>query len=162
MAFVIYDLAVGAGRLALAPLPGGAAALAADVVVISDWQADLVISATQPAEMRDLGAGRLAEALAVAGIAWQPFAVGDFDVPNSETEAEWLGIQARAQEILAAGGRILVHCRGGCGRSGMLALRLMLACGEAPGAALTRLRTVRPCAVETPAQLAWANDVLQP
>jgi hypothetical protein len=29
--------------------------------------------------------------------------------------------------------------------------------GETPGAALARLRAVRPCAVETEAQLAWAK-----
>jgi len=50
-----------------------------------------------------------------------------------------------------------VHCRGGCGRSGMIALRLMIEIGEAADDALARLRAVRPCAVETPQQLRWAT-----
>ena len=38
----------------------------------------------------------------------------------------------------------------------MVVLRLMMECGERPAAALARLRAVRPCAVETQAQMAWA------
>ena len=52
---------------------------------------------------------------------------------------------------------MLVHCRGGCGRSGMAVLRLMVEAGEAPEEALARLRAVRPCAVETEAQMDWAR-----
>jgi hypothetical protein len=36
---------------------------------------------------------------------------------------------------------------------------LMIEMGEDADDALTRLRAVRPCAVETDAQLAWARDV---
>jgi len=60
---------------------------------------------------------------------------------------------------LQGGGRVLIHCRGGCGRSGMAALRLMIESGEEAGAALSRLRALRPCAVETEAQMAWAQQV---
>jgi hypothetical protein len=38
----------------------------------------------------------------------------------------------------------------------MVALRLMIECGESPPRALARLRAVRPCAVETPDQMQWA------
>jgi protein-tyrosine phosphatase len=57
---------------------------------------------------------------------------------------------------LRSGGRVLVHCFGGCGRSGMAALRLMVAAGEGPESALHRLRASRACAVETEAQRLWA------
>ena len=58
---------------------------------------------------------------------------------------------------LARGEGLLLHCRGGQGRSGMIALRLLVERGEAPDAGLTRLRQARPGAVETAAQLAWAS-----
>ena len=45
---------------------------------------------------------------------------------------------------------------GGCGRSGTAVLRLMVEAGEEASVALGRLRAVRPCAVETPEQFAWA------
>jgi len=43
-----------------------------------------------------------------------------------------------------------------------MALRLMVEHGEAPNAALQRLRMVRPCAVETDAQQAWAAGTAGP
>ena len=39
----------------------------------------------------------------------------------------------------------------------MAVLRLMIEAGEAPEVALPRLRAVRPCAVETEAQMTWAT-----
>jgi len=68
---------------------------------------------------------------------------------------------AQAQDCLArqggaGGGKVLVHCMGGCGRSGMAVLRLMVETGEPPHSALSRLRAARPCAVETDAQFDWA------
>ena len=69
----------------------------------------------------------------------------------------WDGAAERATSALRGGGRVLIHCMGGCGRSGMAALKLMVACGELPGPALARLRMVRPCAVETEEQLLWAR-----
>jgi hypothetical protein len=38
----------------------------------------------------------------------------------------------------------------------MAVLRLMIEAGEEPQSALARLRKVRPCAVETEAQMQWA------
>ncbi|MAZ20517.1 MAG: hypothetical protein CMN19_04985 [Roseovarius sp.] len=69
----------------------------------------------------------------------------------------WGEIEARALAALRGGGRVLIHCRAGRGRSGMIALRLMIAGGERPVAALKRLRAVQPEAVETPGQMNWAT-----
>ncbi|MDG0986802.1 MAG: protein-tyrosine phosphatase family protein, partial [Paracoccaceae bacterium] len=57
------------------------------------------------------------------------------------------------------GSRILVHCRGGCGRTGMIVLRIMVEFGENPDKALQRLRRIRPCAVETKDQENWARSL---
>ncbi|MEM7241871.1 MAG: protein-tyrosine phosphatase family protein, partial [Pseudomonadota bacterium] len=59
--------------------------------------------------------------------------------------------------VLRDQGKIFIHCRGGCGRTGMLAMRLLILQGEDPDAALARLRQVRPCAVEKKSQEFWAR-----
>lgn len=142
------ELAVGGGWLSLSPLPGRGGDLAGDVAGLQRWGADLVVSLTEAAEMTT---GDLPGVLADAGVGWWHLPVPDFGVPG-QGDMRVAELSAR----LAAGGRIALHCLGGCGRSGMLALRLMVAAGEAPEAALARLRAVRPCAVETEEQLAWA------
>jgi uncharacterized protein (TIGR01244 family) len=157
MGYEVFAVTVGGGDLALAPVPGVEGDLQADLQAIVRWGATLVISATETEEMQQLGAGELPRALREAGIDWAHFPIRDFDVPKEDMQAQWAEVALRAREQLQAGARVLVHCRGGCGRSGMLALRLMLDGGLKPTEALQQLRAVRPCAVETDAQMVWAT-----
>lgn len=153
--FVIASLMAGPGKLALCPLPGRDGALDADLARIAGFAPALVVSTTEEAERATLGAAALPDRLGALGIGWVPFPVADFGTPPEG--ADWPAIATRAHAVLEAGGRVLVHCRGGLGRSGMAVLRLLVERGEDPDAALARLRAVRPGAVETEAQLAWAS-----
>jgi protein-tyrosine phosphatase len=145
--FSISEIAVGGGVLGLSSLPQ-----VADVGRLHDWRADLVLTLVESAEAAELSPD-LSAALATAGIAQRCFPIADYSVPMGG----WPKTSAEVHAILARGGRVLVHCRGGCGRTGMIVLRLMVEMGEAPAAALARLRAVRPCAVETEEQRLWAS-----
>ena len=61
----------------------------------------------------------------------------------------------RISEQLRQGGAVVVHCRGGLGRAGMVAAMLLVMTGEDPRRAIERVRAVRPGAIETPAQEAY-------
>ncbi|MCB1388419.1 MAG: dual specificity protein phosphatase family protein [Rhodobacteraceae bacterium] len=137
------------GRLALAAIPASPAARAA----LLEFAPDLVLSLTPDDERARLGAADLPEWLSTRGIAWRAFPVADFSTPESPG---WPPLAAEIATILDAGGRVLVHCRAGLGRSGMIALRLMAEAGEPPVEALARLRAARPGTVETEAQYRWA------
>ena len=126
-----------------------------DLARLIKWRPALVISMTPLAELvQDLPCD-----LAAAGVAWLHLPVADFGVPEAATGLLWPKAQSAALDHLRAGNRVLVHCHGGCGRSGMACLRLMIAAGERADTALARLRAVRSCAVETRAQMAWALAV---
>jgi protein-tyrosine phosphatase len=144
------------------PGGGGGAAYKDDLAHMKDWQPALVLSMTAKAEMLAGGAGSLGADLQDLGTRWIHLPVPDFGVPDAATAADWSRASKAALAALRGRGRVLIHCRGGCGRSGMAALRLMVEAGEAPDAALARLRAVRPCAVETSAQMRWAGDVTRP
>jgi protein-tyrosine phosphatase len=145
--FSISEIAVGGGVLGLCPLPQ-----ATDLASLRNWRADVVLTLVEGAEAEELSPD-LGAALATAGIAQRCFPIPDYGVPVGD----WPKVSADLHAVLASGGRIVVHCRGGCGRTGMIALRLMVELGEAPDAALDRLRAVRPCAVETEDQRLWAS-----
>lgn len=148
--FDIAELRIGAGMGALCPLPSGPQARAA----LRAWQPDLVITMTPAAELAALDCADLPEWLGSCGIGWAAMPVADFGAPGDDIC--WRSLSERAHALLDSGGRVLVHCRGGCGRSGMILLRLMTERGEEAQAALARLRAARPCAVETEGQMAWA------
>lgn len=156
MSFGLHAVPVGAGLMALCPMPGRSGDLAGDMALVLAWRPDLVVSMTEAGEMAP--ARDLPQILARHGIAWRHYPVGDYGVPDDAGDAAWPVLAQEAGAVMAQGGRVLLHCMGGCGRSGMVALALMVRAGEAPDAALGRLRAARPCAVETPAQRAWASD----
>ena len=156
MALAIAELPVGGGVLAISPMPGRGGAYAADLATLRAFAPALVLTMTKLDELASRQAGSLPQDLDRAGIGWAHLPIADFGAPDGTTAALWSDAAAQALAILAAGGRVLVHCMGGCGRSGMAALRLMVEAGEDPAAALARLRKVRPCAVEAPEQFAWA------
>jgi polymorphic toxin system DSP-PTPase phosphatase-like protein len=153
---VIYGLSVGDGILALSALPGAGGDFADDLEHIHDWQPGLVISLTTRVEMVGAGAETLGTDLQSMASRWVHLPIADFGVPPPDVAQRWPDVSRSARQALEGGGRVLIHCRGGCGRSGMMVLRLMIEAGESPDAALARLRNLRPCAVETQAQMDWA------
>ncbi len=143
------------GRIGLSPMPGRSGALAEDVAAIVRWRPTFVVSLPQPVELRRHGAHMLPGLLAPHDVSWRAFPIVDYGAPPVGDEG-WAALAAELHTALNTGGGIVVHCMGGCGRSGMVALRLMVERGEPADAALARLRAARACAVETAGQRAWA------
>ena len=160
MGFAIDAISAGRGKIALSPVPGRFGAYADDIRLIARWAPGLVLSMTTLDEMDQAGASGLPDDLASFGCGWLHLPVVDFGTPGGTSAQIWPDASAQARQVLATGGRVLVHCRGGCGRSGMAIVRILADMGEPPDAALKRLRAVRGCAVETQAQMRWAGGGL--
>ncbi len=155
--FVIATLQVeGGGRIGISPLPGKGDRFEVDLAAVLSWEPLLVLSMTEISEMEAAGSASLGARLESAGIEWAHLPVRDFGGLNGENALTWPALSSRLHSHLDEGNGVLVHCNGGQGRSGMIALRLMVDRGEDPNAALRRLRTARPGAVETDEQHAWA------
>ena len=155
---VIHALRVKGGILALCPMPGGGGNYDADLDHLRDWKPAIVLTLTSEAELVERGAARLGQDLRDMGTRWVHMPVEDYGIPTTRDDLFWPRIRVPVLAALGGGSRVLVHCKGGCGRSGMAVLRLMIEAGEDPQQALRRLRALRPCAVETDDQMAWAMD----
>lgn len=144
------------GRIGVSPLPGRYNTLAEDVRTIADWQAAIVLSLTETAEMEALGCGDLGALLGEKGIGWKHMPIRDWNGLSGDNAKLWPALSKELHGALDRGEAVLAHCRGGHGRSGMIALRLLIERGIEPETALKRLRHVRPGAVEVPQQMTWA------
>jgi len=155
MAFRIETIALANGaHLGISPLPGREGAGLLDLACIARWKADIVVSMTETSEMERHNMADLGGLLAQFDIRWAHFPIRDFGTPRYEQR--WQDLAPRLHEILDRNGRVLAHCYGGHGRSGMVLLRLMAERGIPANLALKQLRKVRPGAVETDAQFNWA------
>lgn len=153
---VMYALPVAGGTLALASLPGRDGDYRGDLDVFHEWQPGIVITMTTREELVAVGGENFSWDIQTMGSRWHHLPVPDFGVPEGEIEARWPEVSQSVRHALKGGGRVIVHCKAGCGRSGMVALRLMVESGEDKLEALNRLRGLRDCAVETKEQLSWA------
>ena len=128
--------------------------LGIDLDAISAWGAKLVLTLVEPAELIDLKVPMLGHEIHSRGIKWCHLPIADFSVPTKKCEEEWLTQGPKIREMLRNGEDVLVHCKGGLGRAGMMAARLLAELGMPPEEAIQAVRYARKGAIETPAQLA--------
>jgi len=140
---------------------GWARDLALDLDAIETWEAGTIVTLIEPHEFELLKIPTLGEAVRERGMEWLHLPIRDVDIPNAEFEAAWPRHSARLRARLKAGENVLIHCRGGQGRAGMIAARLLAEDGLAPAAAIARVRAARPGAIETPKQEACVIKGLQ-
>ncbi|REK00867.1 MAG: hypothetical protein DWQ36_22025 [Acidobacteria bacterium] len=158
-------LVVGArkGRLGITICPGkkqsvGMAGswdrdLDLDLDAISAWGAGHLVTLMEAEELPvyRVPVEALAEGCRERGLVWHHLPIRDVDVPGPEWEEAWAqGAGEALRRALRDGEGVVVHCRGGLGRSGMVAARLLVELGEmAPEEAIAAVRRVRPGAIET-------------
>jgi atypical dual specificity phosphatase len=88
--------------------------------------------------------------LADHGLAQLYLPVADFTAPTQGQARR--GVDA-IHEAIDDGGRVLVHCDGGLGRTGTLVSCYLVSTGMSADDAIARVRELRPGSVETPAQV---------
>lgn len=128
--------------------------LGIDLDAIAAWGARLVLTLVEPAELRELKVPQLGHEIRVRGIEWLHLPIADYSVPSDAFEEQWIIDGRDIREMLRNGDDVLVHCKGGLGRAGMIAARLLVELGMDPEQAIHSVRHVRIGAIETPAQLA--------
>jgi ADP-ribosyl-[dinitrogen reductase] hydrolase len=126
--------------------------LAADLAAIRDWGAAAVVTLLEPAELDALSVSSLGEEIRRQQMDWLHLPIADVSVPCEHFEQQWEEAGAGLRARLRGGFDIVVHCKGGLGRAGTVAARLLVELGHDPDDAIRLVRTARPGAIETAAQ----------
>ena len=129
--------------------------LGADLDVIAAWNAAAVVTLVEAHELDALAIADIGAQVRRRHMEWHHWPIGDFQVPDAAFMAAWPARSAMLRELLARGGRVLVHCKGGLGRAGSIAARLLVEDGMAPDAAIAAVREARLGTIETTAQAVW-------
>lgn len=133
--------------------------LALDLDAIRDWGAIAVVTLVEGWELDRYRVPRLGAEVQARGMEWHHLPIGDGDVPGAPFDAAWPAAGPVLRAHLRAGRRIVLHCLGGLGRTGTVAGVLLAEMGQATGAAVSAIRRARPGALETAAQVAYAEAV---
>lgn len=86
------------------------------------------------------------------GIEWHQLPIPDAGIPDEGFEHLWASAGMRLRALLRDGHNIVIHCKGGLGRTGTIAARLLIEFGTDPKTAIQSVRKARPGAIENSVQ----------
>lgn len=126
--------------------------LATDLDVIAAWGACALVTLVEEHELHQLAVADMGEQVRRRHMAWFHLPIADYSVPDSTFETRWDEAGAQLRALLARGFDIVIHCKGGLGRAGMIAARLLVELGIKADEAIRAVRQARPGAIETAEQ----------
>ena len=153
----------GHGRIGITMCPGKADPagmsgpwardLDTDLDAIQRWGATAVVSLITDEELDLLSVRGLPGAVRERYMEWWHAPIPDGWPPGPGFEDAWAVAGEAVRDRLRLGFDVLVHCRGGLGRAGTVAARLLVELGASPDDAIRRVRKARsPLAIETTSQ----------
>jgi len=123
--------------------------LEADLRAIASWGASVIVTLMEEVELEILQVGHLPEAVVENGMQWIHLPIRNRMLPGIEFEDVWSEVGDELRSILARGGKILIHCQEGVGRTGIIAARLLIEMGVDTDEAMKLVRKARAGALET-------------
>jgi ADP-ribosyl-[dinitrogen reductase] hydrolase len=94
------------------------------------------------------------------GIDYIRLPIPDFGVPDQQWESNWQSAGPVLQEHLRRGRAVLLHCKGGLGRTGLVAARILIELGFTADTAIITVRAARTGAIETRAQEQYIKNLV--
>ena len=151
------------GRIGITPCPGKKdghgmsgrhdRSLAADLDAVRGWGAAAVVSLVTDEECNLLSVRGLGGEVRARHMTWLHLPIRDGHAPPADTfESAWTSAGPYLRSLLRSRFDVLVHCRGGLGRAGTVAARLLVELGARPADAIREVRRARPGAIETAGQ----------
>jgi ADP-ribosyl-[dinitrogen reductase] hydrolase len=123
-----------------------------DLTAIKDWGATALLTLIEDWELKKLSVGHLGTVARQLGLEWFHLPIVDGGIPEERFENEWKVTGPKLVNLLSASRDIVVHCKGGQGRAGTIAARLLVEMGVAPQEAMARVRKSREGAIENTPQ----------
>ncbi|MDO6459490.1 tyrosine-protein phosphatase [Granulosicoccaceae sp. 1_MG-2023] len=141
------------------PLPDGAAfiftpcpgtrgsSLSDSLQTLKDAGADGLVCMLSDAELAQLSVPSLGAGVRALGMRWFQLPVTDDAAPEARFEQAWDAQRAALLAMLEAKQTLVIHCRGGTGRTGMMAALLLLERGYDWQESRRLVQSVRPKAL---------------
>jgi protein-tyrosine phosphatase len=107
------------------------------------------------AELAHNAASTLPALCATQGLNWLHLPVADEQVPLEDFDAAWPAASVQIRELLATDKAIAIHCKGGSGRTGLIAARILIELGIDRSEAVRLVQALRPKAIRHPAHADW-------
>lgn len=133
-----------------------------DLDLIKSWGASAVVSLMTDEELTSLKVEKLGIEVEARSMLWFQLPIIDQALPDEAFERSWVYAGLRLRTLLREGKHILVHCRSGLGRTGLIAARLLIELGMPVEKALSEICQVRPGSLKLTSQEQYLSNIQIP
>ena len=134
--------------------------LTTDLVTFKSWGCRTVVTLMEQHELDEFKVSQLGDRVQECGMEWIQLPIGDGGIPDDNFVERWNHLGLLLRQRLRNGESIIVHCRGGLGRTGTLVAQLLIEMGNGPEEAIDKVRRVRPGAIENSIQEGYVKKQL--
>jgi protein-tyrosine phosphatase len=120
------------------------------------YETDVLVSLVEDHELAELKIDTLPDVATDIGIEVLRFPIRDVSVPSSHSETRRL--VGSILTALGANRVVVVHCKGGLGRSGLVVACVLQQLGASAAEAITAVRAARAGAIETKEQERFVHE----
>ncbi|PJG58258.1 cyclin-dependent kinase inhibitor 3 family protein [Aeromonas cavernicola] len=146
------------GQLLLTPCPGTQqVALSQALEQLRLAGAHGVITLMTTTELEKFELTQLGQQVTQAGMRWFQLPISDDRAPDAEFDVRWQQVLPSLLDLLQDGKHVAIHCRGGSGRTGLVAATILLTLGQPPLEAIAMVKAIRPKALTLATHLQWLH-----
>ena len=147
------------GALIFTPCPGTQASdLAESLKTLKQAGAVALVTLMSDTELQENGVGELGVAARQYGLEWYQLPIEEDQAPDQTFEARLGEIRHQLDDLLASNKALAIHCKGGSGRTGLFAARLLIESGMPRREAIAWVQELRPRAIQKPAHINYINQ----
>lgn len=141
------------------PCPGTKEAdLTSSIHTLKEAGADIIISMLPDDEMAKLKVTKLGKETEQQGMMWYQLPVEDDHAPEQDFFSAFNPVKEAILGHLKEKKTLVIHCRGGTGRTGMMAAILLLESGYQWEQAKSLVQSIRPTSLTIPAHVAFLEE----
>src|SRR5689334_22882822 len=100
-----------------------------DLLTIRNWGATALVTLLDESELHILGVNDLPRKARTLNLLWLHLPLRNLSIPDEKFDVQWSWAGPRIGQWLRNGQRIVIHCKEGIGRAGLVAARLMIEMG---------------------------------
>lgn len=146
------------GQLLLTPCPGTQQVPAAHALAqLQLAGAHGVITLMTSSELACFALAQFGQQVEARGMAWFHLPIVDDQAPDAAFEQAWQQAQPSLIALLRDGKLLAIHCKGGSGRTGLVAAALLMALGQPQQEAMAAVRARRPRAFSLASHRHWLD-----
>jgi protein-tyrosine phosphatase len=120
-----------------------------------EYQVEILLTLLETCEFEKLRIPNFRDRVQAHQIESWHFPIADFGTPTHMDEL--IELVDRILQTLQAGKTLVIHCKAGLGRTGLVTAACLIAIGYTPNDAFAHVRQARPGSLETPEQEAYAQ-----